>query len=295
MAGTLRDRIGYLTTLFRRPVQLRHVGTRDALQAAFGSYHGERRRLGRKLVATPIDADLTWVHWGDFGVCWPTNAPIDRLLNALVELRVPGNFHYYFSPLTEVPTGAVVLDVGSCEGSFAFECLLHRGASRVCCFEPDARMARAIGIAAERNRVRDQIEVVQTVLDLREGTASFVEQVDPLTSAVWMGHASQPAGHVRTVSQRTLDGWVGSSGIQRVDFVKIDAEGSDLAILQGGTETLRRFRPAIAVTTYHAADHCNRLVQLLDRLNLGYRWRAKGMISYEGVPRPVMLHAVARR
>jgi FkbM family methyltransferase len=156
-------------------------------------------------------------------------------------------------------------------------------------------MARAIGIAAERNRVRDQIEVVQTVLDLREGTASFVEQVDPLTSAVWMGHASQPAGHVRTVSQRTLDGWVGSSGIQRVDFVKIDAEGSDLAILQGGTETLRRFRPAIAVTTYHAADHCNRLVQLLDRLNLGYRWRAKGMISYEGVPRPVMLHAVARR
>jgi hypothetical protein len=68
-----------------------------------------------------------------------------------------------------------------------------------------------------------------------------------------------------------------------------------LAILQGARTTLARFRPAIAVTTYHDVDHCNQMVELLTRLDVGYQWQAKGMVCYNGVPRPVMLHAVPKR
>jgi hypothetical protein len=90
-----------------------------------------------------------------------------------------------------------------------------------------------------------------------------------------------------------LDDWWQSERIPRVDFVKIDAEGSDADVLYGARGMLSRWRPAIAVTTYHRTGHAAEIQRYLESLKVGYRFRLKGIVAFSGVPRPVMLHARA--
>lgn len=47
------------------------------------------------------------------------------------------------------------------------------------------------------------------------------------------------------VKTDTLDHFVEVNGIERLDFVKADVEGAELRVLEGGKDTIERFRPAI--------------------------------------------------
>jgi FkbM family methyltransferase len=50
-----------------------------------------------------------------------------------------------------------------------------------------------------------------------------------------------------TVQITTLDEWAASKRINRLDFVKMDAEGSELAVLDGGAKTFEHFKPKLIV------------------------------------------------
>ncbi len=47
------------------------------------------------------------------------------------------------------------------------------------------------------------------------------------------------------VGVETLDGLCERAGLTRLDFVKVDVEGAELYVLQGGQATIEKFRPAI--------------------------------------------------
>jgi hypothetical protein len=57
-------------------------------------------------------------------------------------------------------------------------------------------------------------------------------------------------------------------------------KGSDLEVLRGARETLRRCRPAIAVTTYHRPEHCEKMIDFLQSLDVGYRFHVKGAVAF---------------
>lgn len=70
-------------------------------------------------------------------------------------------------------------------------------------------------------------------------------------------------------------------------FGKIHVEGGELNVLVGGTETLRRCRPILAITTYHNADGLWRIPQFLMRTLPDYRyfmrlhgWCGTGSVVY---------------
>jgi hypothetical protein len=44
---------------------------------------------------------------------------------------------------------------------------------------------------------------------------------------------------------QTLDDYLAARNVERVDFIKLDVDGNELRVLQGGRETLRRFRPVL--------------------------------------------------
>jgi hypothetical protein len=55
----------------------------------------------------------------------------------------------------------------------------------------------------------------------------------------------------------TLDSFVKEKNLPRVDFIKADIEGAECAMLLGAAETIRKFRPKMALCIYHRAstDH----------------------------------------
>jgi FkbM family methyltransferase len=58
-----------------------------------------------------------------------------------------------------------------------------------------------------------------------------------------------PNGHSESVSvlSVSLDDLCRWENLERLDYLKIDAEGAEAAILEGGQETIRRFRPIVQV------------------------------------------------
>jgi Methyltransferase FkbM domain len=76
------------------------------------------------------------------------------------------------------------------------------------------------------------------------------------------------------VGLETLDGFVTARGVKRVDVVKLDAEGCEALIVEGGLATMRRFRPIVLmeVVPEHLAAQGSTVGGLLDMLEeLAYR------------------------
>ncbi len=63
-----------------------------------------------------------------------------------------------------------------------------------------------------------------------------------------LGSNAEFAGHVDVVVEvDTLDGLCSRGGLTRLDFLKIDVEGAELHVLEGGAKAIEAFRPAILV------------------------------------------------
>jgi FkbM family methyltransferase len=65
--------------------------------------------------------------------------------------------------------------------------------------------------------------------------------------AVRGGADDAPLSVTETVLVTTLDALVAVLALDRLDFVKIDIEGHEAAMIAGARETLRRYRPALLV------------------------------------------------
>jgi FkbM family methyltransferase len=68
-----------------------------------------------------------------------------------------------------------------------------------------------------------------------------------LTSgATGLGSNAEFTDHMEVlVRTDTLDRFCAANAIDRLDFVKADVEGAELRVLQGGAETIERFRPKL--------------------------------------------------
>lgn len=90
-------------------------------------------------------------------------------------------------------------------------------------------------------------------------------------------HGSGPGAIVSTapsaepVTVTTIDEYVRREALERVDFIKMDIEGSEAAALRGATDTLRRFRPKLAISLYHRPEDLRQIPLWVDNLRLGYR------------------------
>jgi FkbM family methyltransferase len=114
---------------------------------------------------------------------------------------------------------------------------------RVIGFEPDARSFEAIDQS-------ERMTVFPTALAARSGNIELhltTEAGDSSTLAPnrpfldRFPHAERfDVIETRTIAARTLDEQLDEGGIDRVDFIKLDTQGSELMILEGSAETLRR-------------------------------------------------------
>lgn len=162
--------------------------------------------------------------------------------------------------LDRVGPGDVVLDLGAHIGYYT---LLASGlvgpAGRVYAFEPHPRNAWYLRRHMKMNRCGN-VEVLERAAYDRRGTVPF-----EFGSGSGTGRVSD-AGPISVRTVR-LDEFVAERGISPT-VVKVDVEGGERPVLQGGMEMLRRDRPLLFLSTHgeqHAAS-CRTLLAML-----GYR------------------------
>jgi FkbM family methyltransferase len=138
--------------------------------------------------------------------------------------------------------GGTAVDVGANQGVFAYA--FAGIADRVEAFEPNPGCA-----VFARRMLGARARVHALALSDTNGRAEFVVPVSREGEALHLGGNLKQAtgghdGTIRfTVEVRTLD----SYGFEDVRVVKIDVEGSELEVLEGGRKTILRDRPALIV------------------------------------------------
>ena len=70
----------------------------------------------------------------------------------------------------------------------------------------------------------------------------------------------------------TIDETVAHDNVPRIDFIKMDIEGSELGALRGAESTIRRWRPKLAISLYHRPEDFFSIPAWIDSLGIGYRF-----------------------
>jgi FkbM family methyltransferase len=158
----------------------------------------------------------------------------------------------YRHEAARVLAGDVVLDCGAHVGVFTREAL-SQGARLVIAIEPAPDniecLRRNFAAKIASGRV---IVYPQGVWDRDDTLVLRVAEGDSALDSFILDRGT-PITPVR-LPLVPIDKLVGELGLQRVDFIKMDIEGAERRAVLGARDTLRRYKPRLALCAYHMAD-----------------------------------------
>ena len=134
---------------------------------------------------------------------------------------------------------------------------------KVYAFEPEPSNFNKLKANLERNKVTNVIPL-QLAVSETEGEMQ-------VSSAAGSSVITQ-AGTGLSVKVTTIDKFVEANKLPRVDFIKMDVEGHELKVLEGADETIKTFKPSLALSAYHRGDDLIKLPKFLLKLNPNYRF-----------------------
>lgn len=181
---------------------------------------------------------------------------------------------------TLVTSGSVVLDIGANIGSHTLPLATLVGpCGRVIAFEPTEFAIKKLRANTALNpELAQRINAYQLML-----VADSADLLEPAIYSSWPLsdveglHEKHRGKMMSTTGARsvTLDQFVVETELEAVHFIKIDVDGNEPAVLTGGSETLRRFRPQILMefAPYLFKDDLDgfeNMLRLLDELGYAF-------------------------
>jgi len=171
---------------------------------------------------------------------------------------------YRYDSIVEPKLGDVVFDIGAYVGDTALWFSKAVGPQgKVYAFEPEPSNFNKLKANLERNKVTNVIPL-QLAVSETEGEMQ-------VSSAAGSSVITQ-AGTGLSVKVTTIDKFVEANKLPRVDFIKMDVEGYESKVLKGAHETIKTFKPSLALSAYHRGDDLIKLPKFLLQLNPNYKF-----------------------
>jgi FkbM family methyltransferase len=217
------------------PALLRAIGTAMPINPVVDGLY---QRLIPLTTSVPINSVVTTAEGLRFRVF--SERPKTLLNN-------PDYYIYYFDIWEPRPTrvlrrliraGDVCFDLGANIGWYTL-LLSHLvgHAGQVHAFEPDPRAFRRLRENVALNRCAENVRLNELAVGRDTGTAQLCGVDESLYTSLYEIHASKSFGH--KVDIQSIDAYVSSCGLQCVDFMKCDVEGSEFDVFRGAQGVLR--------------------------------------------------------
>jgi FkbM family methyltransferase len=153
----------------------------------------------------------------------------------------------YGHPQVHVQPGDVVIDCGAHIGGFT-RTALDAGARMVIAIEPEIANIQAFhrNFAAELKSGSVRL-IEEGVWDTDGKLSLHISDVGDSHSAV----VAQAGGKEEVILVTTIDTLIKRLKLPRVDFIKMDIEGAEQKALAGAGQVLHKWKPRLAISSYH--------------------------------------------
>jgi FkbM family methyltransferase len=179
-------------------------------------------------------------------------------------------------PECHVEAGDIVFDVGAHFGFFSYYAV-QKGAKEVYAFEPNPYVFEILKKHAEM--WSDKIKPYQLALSEKNGEADLFISGELGTISTMLENREKSIlkfykyNKKVKVKTMTLDSFCKEYNVERVDFIKIDTEGSEREIIKGAKETIKRFKPKMAIAAYHLPDDKKVIPELVLSIRDDYKFK----------------------
>jgi len=159
----------------------------------------------------------------------------------------------YGDAIDGVRPGDIVLDCGADIGVYT-RTALFRGARLVVAIEPAPASVEALRRTFQREIAEGRVIVYPKGVWDRVDTLDLeVSNGGTMSGSSFVTHDERRPSKVK-VPLTTIDLLVEDLHLPRVDFIKMDIEGAEKWALRGGTQTIKKFHPRMALSIEHLPD-----------------------------------------
>jgi FkbM family methyltransferase len=170
--------------------------------------------------------------------------------------------------LIEAEPGDTVFDVGGCWGDTALYFADKVGKNgKVYSFEFIPNNIDLHNKNTSLNpHLLPQIELIANPITDKTGENIYFKDNGP-ASKINLSPFTEQNGSTTSL---TIDDFVKQKGIKKVDFIKMDIEGAEQLALKGAVNTIKKYRPKLAVAIYHSINDFVNIPRWIHDLDLDY-------------------------
>ena len=144
---------------------------------------------------------------------------------------------YNIKNIFEVKNDAVIFDIGAWKGDTAYffskKCSDN---AQIYAFEPDDYAFQILEKIKNKYKLNNVI-TKNVLFSNAEKEIDFISMIK-----------NTPTIKKKTI---TIDKFVEENNIEKIDYIKMDVEGAERTILEGGVKTIKKFKPHLAIAIYH--------------------------------------------
>lgn len=164
----------------------------------------------------------------------------------------------YDIPFCSLPRRKVVIDTGANIGMFAHYAITKKN-NYVFCFEPAQNCLEALHKNLEG--LNKRYSIIEKGLWNKPDTLEFMEHDEFPGCNQLLEFKNE---YTRAIEVTTIDTFVSEQMLGQVDFIKMDIEGAELQALEGGLDTIKRFRPKMAISAYHKPNDEQDIIKFME-------------------------------
>ena len=210
--------------------------------------------------------------------CYPKLIPYHHFAQVISEGMQKRHWHYYEIPETTVGPDDIVIDCGSAEGFFAFQ--NHEKCKKIYVIEPLPIFVDSL------NKLflnKANIEIMPFAL----GDKCESLFIEPSNIGSVIKNTNDNNTKSIQIDCFTVDKLFFEKDL-KVTYIKADLEGYEEKMILGALNTIKKWRPKIAITTYHRENDYTKILSIVKSIIPDIKYKIKGYENVEG--KPVMLH-----